>query len=80
MHKAIGIDADDGGYISSVLQIRFGGCKGTIAVNPHLDGQKEQLLIRPSMKKFECEHQTLELCKRSLRRKLEFIFLRKFRY
>ncbi len=76
VHKAIGIDED--GYISSVLQIRYGGCKGTIAVNPHLDGQKKQLLIRPSMNKFKCEHQMLELCKRSLRRKLELIFQRKF--
>ncbi len=54
-----------------MLQIRYGGCKGTITVNPHLDGKEKQLLIRPSMKKFECDHQILELCKRSLKRKLK---------
>ncbi|CAF4562200.1 unnamed protein product [Rotaria sp. Silwood1] len=70
IHKSIGINVDHGDYVSSVLQIRYGGCKGTIAVNPLLDGKEKQLLIRESMKKFECEHQILELCKRSLRRNL----------
>jgi hypothetical protein len=56
-----------------VLQIRYGGCKGTVAVNPLLDGQEKQLLIRKSMDKFKCEHEMLELCKRSLKRKLKFI-------
>ncbi|CAF4911451.1 unnamed protein product [Rotaria sp. Silwood1] len=68
IHKSIGINVEKGEYVSSVLQIRYGGCKGTIAINPQLDGKKKQLLIRPSMNKFKCEHQTLELCKRSLRR------------
>ncbi|CAF3700922.1 unnamed protein product [Rotaria sordida] len=70
IHESIGKNVNDGDYISSVLQIRYGGCKGTIAVNPLLDGKEKQLLIRPSMNKFECEHQMLELCKRSLRRHL----------
>ncbi|CAF1110160.1 unnamed protein product [Adineta steineri] len=70
VHEAIGVDVDNDGYVSSVLQIRYGGCKGTIAVNPLLDGQDKQLLIRPSMNKFKCDHQRLELCKRSLRRHL----------
>jgi hypothetical protein len=68
----MGVDVANGGYVSSVLQIRYGGCKGTVAVDPHLDGKEKQLIIRKSMKKFECEHQMLELCKRSLRRKLKF--------
>ncbi|UJR10507.1 hypothetical protein I4U23_014710 [Adineta vaga] len=70
IHYALGIDIDNDGYISSVLQIRYGGCKGTLAVNPQLDEQDKQLLIRPSMKKFECKHTRLEVCKRSLRRRL----------
>jgi hypothetical protein len=56
------VDVDNDGYVSSVLQIRYGGCKGTVAVNPELDGKEKQLLIRPSMNKF--------ICKRSLRREL----------
>lgn len=73
IHEAIGVDVNRGDYISSVLQIRYGGCKGTIAVNPLLDGEEKQLLIRPSMRKFDCKHQTLELCKRSRMRKLKII-------
>ncbi|CAF3629209.1 unnamed protein product [Rotaria sp. Silwood1] len=48
IHKSIGINVEKGEYVSSVLQIRYGGCKGTIAINPQLDGKKKQLLIRPS--------------------------------
>ncbi|CAM4931896.1 unnamed protein product [Rotaria socialis] len=70
IHKSIGVDVDGGGYVSSVLQIRYAGCKGTVTVNPLLDGETKQLLIRPSMNKFKCDHQMLELCKRSLRRNL----------
>ncbi|CAF0867516.1 unnamed protein product [Adineta ricciae] len=70
IHEELGVNVDDGGYVSSVLQIRYGGCKGTLAVNPELDGQEKQLLIRKSMQKFQCNHIVLEVCKRSLRRRL----------
>ncbi|CAF2347051.1 unnamed protein product [Rotaria sp. Silwood2] len=70
IHESIGINVEKGEYVSSVLQIRYGGCKGTVAVNPVLHRKKKQLLIRPSMNKFKCKHQVLELCKRSLRRNL----------
>ena len=73
IHAAIGVNVDDGDYISSVLQIRYGGCKGTVAVNPLLDGQEKQLIFRESMNKFISEHEMLELCKRSLKRKLKFV-------
>ncbi|CAF1322201.1 unnamed protein product [Rotaria sp. Silwood1] len=80
IHKSIGINVEKGEYVSSVLQIRYGGCKGTIAINPQLNGKKKQLLIRPSMNKFKCEHQILELCKRSLRLTRAHIHVPKARY
>jgi len=46
-------------YVPSAFQIRFGGCKGVVALNPNI---KEGMHIRKSMKKFECDHHTLEIC------------------
>jgi hypothetical protein len=54
----------------SVLQIRYGGCKGTLSVDPRLDANKQyQLKIRDSMNKFTTDHDILELCKLSAPRK-----------
>jgi len=55
------------------MQIRYGGCKGVISVNPDLDNTPHQLRIRKSMKKFQCEHDILELCRVSKPRKLFLI-------
>ncbi|CAF1342905.1 unnamed protein product [Adineta steineri] len=54
----------------SVLQIRYGGCKGTLSVDSRLDGQRYQLQIRDSMNKFTTDHDILELCKLSAPRPL----------
>ncbi|CAF0894236.1 unnamed protein product [Rotaria sordida] len=47
----------------SVMQIRYGGCKGTVSVNPNLDYTEKQLILRKSMHKFISKHDMLELCK-----------------
>jgi hypothetical protein len=47
----------------SVLQIRYGGCKGTVSVDPNLDDKPHQLIIRESMLKFTSDHDQLEICK-----------------
>ena len=47
-------------YKPIAFQVRVGGCKGMVAVNPHLDGLLLQ--IRPSMKKFESTHKQIEPC------------------
>ncbi|CAF4280883.1 unnamed protein product [Rotaria sp. Silwood2] len=57
-------------YDFSVLQIRYGGCKGTLSVDPRLDNQQYQLKIRDSMNKFTTDHDILELCKLSAPRPL----------
>ncbi|CAF0876200.1 unnamed protein product [Adineta ricciae] len=54
----------------SAMQIRYGGCKGVISVNPDLDGADHQLRIRKSMRKFKCDHDILELCRISKPRPL----------
>jgi len=69
-------------FMPSVLQIRYGGCKGriqfllnfsrnfvlffavgTVSVDPRLDDQPHQLIIRESMRKFTSDHDQLEICK-----------------
>ncbi|CAF0754772.1 unnamed protein product [Adineta steineri] len=54
----------------SVMQIRYGGCKGTVSVNPNLDYTEKQLILRKSMHKFISTHDVLELCKISAPRPL----------
>ncbi|UJR28016.1 hypothetical protein I4U23_009276 [Adineta vaga] len=54
----------------SVMQIRYGGCKGTVSVNPDLDYTEKQLILRKSMHKFISKHDVLELCKISAPRSL----------
>jgi hypothetical protein len=53
----------------SVLQIRYGGCKGTLSVDPRLDNKQYQLKIRDSMNKFTTDHDIVEVCKLSAPRK-----------
>lgn len=45
----------------SAFQIRFGGCKGVIALDPSLGEDREILVIRDSMKKFESNSKSLEV-------------------
>ncbi|CAF0945394.1 unnamed protein product [Didymodactylos carnosus] len=45
------------------MQIRYNGCKGILSVKPELDNQQRQLVVRESMKKFDCDHYMLEVCK-----------------
>jgi hypothetical protein len=57
----------------SVLQIRYGGCKGTLSVDPRLNGNKYELVIRDSMNKFTSDHDVLELCKYSAPRESSLV-------
>jgi hypothetical protein len=36
---------------------------GTVSVDPNLDNQVQQLIIRKSMLKFTSDHDRLEICK-----------------
>jgi len=55
----------------SVIQIRYGGCKGTLSVDWRLDiNPHYQLVIRDSMNKFTSDHDLLEVCKLSAPREL----------
>ncbi|KAJ1039085.1 hypothetical protein NDA10_003197 [Ustilago hordei] len=49
----------------SAIQMRLGGSKGVLAVNPRLRGKV--LIIRPSMTKFGSPHQDLEVANASTR-------------
>eukprot|EP01129_Flabellula_baltica_P002968 TRINITY_DN12837_c0_g1_i1.p1 TRINITY_DN12837_c0_g1~~TRINITY_DN12837_c0_g1_i1.p1 ORF type:complete len:1060 (+),score=194.76 TRINITY_DN12837_c0_g1_i1:118-3297(+) len=44
----------------TAFQIRLGGCKGVLSLNPNLSGIKVQ--VRPSMKKFLSDDTKLEIC------------------
>ena len=45
------------------MQIRYGGCKGTLSVDDRLDFQRYQMRIRDSMNKFISDHDVMEICK-----------------
>ncbi|PKK74498.1 RdRP-domain-containing protein [Rhizophagus irregularis] len=47
--------------IPTVFQIRLGGCKGVVAVDPNLKEEGNVLYIRPSQKKFEAPSLNLEI-------------------
>lgn len=49
----------------SAIQIRLGGNKGVLLVNPRLEGKK--LIVRPSMTKFGSPHHDLEVASSSSR-------------
>ncbi|RIA84668.1 RNA dependent RNA polymerase-domain-containing protein [Glomus cerebriforme] len=49
--------------IPSVFQIRLGGCKGVVAVDPNLKDEGNVLYIRPSQTKFEAPTLNLEIVK-----------------
>lgn len=44
-------------YIPSAFQIRFAGFKGVVAISP----KTQSLALRPSMKKFKCHHNTMDI-------------------
>jgi hypothetical protein len=48
---------------SSYLIYLFFSSLGTVSVDPCLDGQPKQLIIRHSMRKFNSYHDKLEICK-----------------
>ncbi|KDO33732.1 hypothetical protein SPRG_22099 [Saprolegnia parasitica CBS 223.65] len=47
--------------VPSAFQIRYGGHKGVVSVNPALSGNVS-MALRPSMCKFESTHVALEIC------------------
>lgn len=47
--------------VPSAFQIRFGGCKGVIAIDSSLGENREIVVIRESMKKFESNSKSLEV-------------------
>ena len=55
------------------VQFRMGGCKGVLAVDPKL-GDKDKIVIRPSMVKFECNDNELEVISFSRPRKTVILF------
>ncbi|CAF1280075.1 unnamed protein product, partial [Didymodactylos carnosus] len=61
--------------VSSVIQIRYGGNKGTLVCDPRLDVEEKKVIFRHSMRKFNTDHDTLELCKRSIPRDVMFLSL-----
>lgn len=47
---------------------------GTLSIDPSLDNQPKQLIIRESMRKFNTDHDRLEICKVSSPRMSFFQF------
>ncbi len=58
--------AGSGSRAPSALQIRYGGFKGVVAVWQDEVMQGAALLLRPSMRKFECAHTSFEVRSPSL--------------
>ena len=56
MTKSLGLKV-----IPSAFQIRFGGCKGVVSQDPNIDYEKDVLVIRNSMKKFNSTSKKLEI-------------------
>ncbi|CAF1212000.1 unnamed protein product [Adineta ricciae] len=48
--------------VPSAYQIRMAGCKGLIIIDPQSTYEQFHIKIRPSMKKFECDHWFLDIC------------------
>jgi RNA-dependent RNA polymerase len=48
--------------IPSAYQIRVAGCKGLIIMDPQSTFEQFYIKIRPSMKKFQCDNWSLEIC------------------
>lgn len=48
--------------VPSAYQIRIAGCKGLIIIDPQSSFDQFYIKIRPSMKKFECNDWTLDIC------------------
>jgi len=55
------------------VQFRMGGCKGVLAVDPKL-GDKDKIVIRPSMEKFKSTDNELEVISFSRPRKTGILF------
>jgi RNA-dependent RNA polymerase len=47
-------------HIVLATQVRFGGCKGVLALHPPLTGRR--ICYRPSMRKFKSDHTNVEVC------------------
>lgn len=60
--------------VPSAYQIRYGGCKGMLALDPNLPQGKKILQYRDSMRKFDCSHKDLEICEFSRPSKLWTLF------
>eukprot|EP00929_Paragymnodinium_shiwhaense_P053038 TRINITY_DN26559_c0_g1_i2.p1 TRINITY_DN26559_c0_g1~~TRINITY_DN26559_c0_g1_i2.p1 ORF type:complete len:2344 (-),score=429.70 TRINITY_DN26559_c0_g1_i2:331-7272(-) len=48
-------------HVPCSFQIRFGGAKGVVTINPQLDGTSHDILLRPSQKKFSSLYTRLEI-------------------
>jgi len=64
--------------IPSAYQIRVAGCKGLIIIDPQSTFDQFYIKIRPSMKKFQCNDWTLDICGSS--RASNFFFFEKLNY
>ncbi|CAF2924367.1 unnamed protein product [Rotaria sp. Silwood2] len=51
--------------LPSAYQIQMAGCKGLVIVDPQSTFEQFYIKIRPSMKKFECNNWTLDICEYS---------------